>query len=87
MRLGQVLYFGLFVRMGMVVYATHNIPGTLTTFASTIGGVFAVASSTLIGQAIGEKKGQDIKEYRKWGYILSAVFMTFVTVTLAVTSP
>lgn len=34
MRLGQVVYFGLIVRMGTGVYATHNIAGTLTTFAS-----------------------------------------------------
>lgn len=38
MRLGQVIYFGLIVRMGTAVYAAHNIAGTLTTFASTVGG-------------------------------------------------
>jgi len=32
MRLGQVIYFGLIVRMGVDVYATHNIAGTLTIF-------------------------------------------------------
>ncbi|HJV31046.1 MAG TPA: MATE family efflux transporter, partial [Bacillales bacterium] len=64
MRLGQVVYFGLIVRMGTEVYATHNIAGTLTTFAYTVGGGFAVAASTLIGQAIGEKNYSDIKEYR-----------------------
>lgn len=87
MRLGQVVYFGLIVRMGVEVYATHNIAGTLTTFAYTIGGGFAVAASTLIGQAIGEKNILDIKEYRKWSYIQSAILMTIVTAILAGTSP
>jgi putative MATE family efflux protein len=87
MRLGQVIYFGLIVRMGIEVYATHNIAGTLTVFASTIGGGFAVAASTLIGQAIGEKKLSDVKEYRKWSYIQSAIMMTLVTAILAVASP
>jgi Na+-driven multidrug efflux pump len=87
MRLGQVVYFGLIVRMGTVVYATHNIAGTLTTFAFTVGGGFAVAASTLIGQAIGEQNLSDVKEYRKWSYIQSAVSMTVITAILAITSP
>jgi putative MATE family efflux protein len=87
MRLGQVVYFGLIVRMGVEIYATHNIAGTLTTFASTIGGGFAIAASTLIGQAIGEKNLSDVNEYRKWSYIQSAISMTLITSILAVISP
>lgn len=87
MRLGQVVYFGLIVRMGTEIYAAHNIAGILTTFAYTVGGGFAVASSTLIGQSIGEKNLSDVKEYRKWSYILSAVSMTLITAILAITSP
>ncbi|WP_286133885.1 MATE family efflux transporter [Bacillus sp. AFS053548] len=87
MRLGQVVYFGLIVRMGTEVYATHNIAGNLTTFSSVIAGGFSIATSTLIGQAIGEKNQSDVQEYRKWSYIQSAVSMTFVTGILAVASP
>ncbi|HJV46247.1 MAG TPA: MATE family efflux transporter [Bacillota bacterium] len=87
MRLGQVLYFGLIVRMGIEVYATHNIAGNLTTFAYTIGGGFATAASVTIGQAIGEKNITDIESYRKWGWRLSAISMTLATIILCVTSP
>ncbi|MFT8322136.1 MAG: MATE family efflux transporter [Bacillus sp. (in: firmicutes)] len=87
MRLGQVIYFGLIVRMGTDVYATHNIAGTLTTFAYTIGGGFAVAASTLIGQAIGENNLSDVKEYRRWSYIQSSISMTLITAILAFSSP
>ncbi|MGG5252073.1 MATE family efflux transporter [Neobacillus sp. SM06] len=87
MRLGQVVYFGLIVRMGTESYAAHNIAGTLTTFASTVGGGFAIAASTLIGQAIGEKNMEDVKEYRKWSYIQSAISMTVITAVLAFSSP
>jgi Na+-driven multidrug efflux pump len=73
--------------MGTEVYATHNIAGNLTTFASIIGGGFAVAVSALIGQAIGGKKFAELKEYRKWGYIQSAIAMIVVTGILAITSP
>ncbi|MGG1292846.1 MATE family efflux transporter [Bacillus smithii] len=87
MRLGQVMYFGLIVRMGTEVYATHNIANNLTTFASTIGDGFAIAASTLIGQSIGENNFTDVKEYRKWSYVQSAVAMTTITGILAIASP
>lgn len=87
MRLGQVVYFGLIVRMGTAAYATHNIAGTITTFAYTIGGGFAIAASTLIGQAIGGGNLDDVKIYRRWSYIQSAVSMTLMTALLAILSP
>ncbi|MDC3416753.1 MATE family efflux transporter [Aquibacillus salsiterrae] len=87
MRLGQVIYFGLIVRMGTEAYAAHNIAGTLTTLAYTIGGGFAIAANTLIGQAIGEQDINEVKEYRKWSYLQAALSMTVVTVLLAVFSP
>ncbi|SDN05321.1 MatE protein [Paenibacillus sp. yr247] len=68
MRLGQVVYFGLIVRMGVDVYAAHNIAGTLTVFASTIGSGFAIAASVTIGQAIGSKNNSDVQSYRRWSY-------------------
>jgi Na+-driven multidrug efflux pump len=73
--------------MGTAAYATHNIAGSLTTFASTIAGGFAVAASALIGQAIGEGKIEDVKDYRRWSYIQSALSMTLITALLAILSP
>lgn len=87
MRLGQVIYFGLIVRMGVEVYATHNIAGTLTTFGFTLGGGFATAASVTIGQAIGSGNDEEVRLYRRWSYILSAVSMTAVALLLAVLSP
>ena len=87
MRLGQVIYFGLIVRMGITAYATHNIAGNLTSFASTVAGGFAVAASALIGQAIGEGKTEDVKDYRKWSYVQAALSMTIITALLAFLSP
>jgi putative MATE family efflux protein len=86
MRIGQVIYFGLIVRMGVDVYATHNIAGTLTIFASTIGGGFATAATATIGQAIGSKNDEDAAAYRKASYILAAFSMTVVTAILCVAS-
>jgi putative MATE family efflux protein len=87
MRLGQVIYFGLIVRMGVDVYATHNIAGTLTTFASTIGTGFATAATATIGQAIGSGDEEDVRVYRRWSYIESAISMTAVTILICLFSP
>ncbi|MBB6734450.1 MATE family efflux transporter [Cohnella zeiphila] len=87
MRLGQVVYFGLIVRMGVDVYATHNIAGTITTFGFTIGSGFATAATAAIGQAIGSGDEENVRTYRRWSYILSAVSMTSVAILLCVFSP
>ncbi|KPV43126.1 hypothetical protein AN477_14145 [Alicyclobacillus ferrooxydans] len=87
MRLGQVLYFGLIVRMGVDVYATHNIAGTITAFASTIGTGFATAATATIGQAIGSGNEEDVRIYRRWSYIEAAMSMTAVTLLLCLFSP
>lgn len=87
MRLGQVVYFGLIVRMGIDVYATHNIAGTITTFGSAIGNGFAVATTATIGQAIGSGNESDVRMYRRFSYMESAVSMTAVAVLLCVLSP
>jgi putative MATE family efflux protein len=87
MRLGQVIYFGLIVRMGIEVYAAHNIAGTLTVFASTIGAGFATAATVTIGQAIGNNNVSDIQAYRRWGYIQASISMTLVTAMIFGLSP
>lgn len=87
MRLGQVVYFGFIVRMGTESYAAHNIAGTLTVFAYTIGSGFAVAASVTIGQAIGSKNMEDVQSYRRWSYIQSAISMTIVTALIFAFSP
>lgn len=87
MRVGQILYFGLIVRMGVDVYATHNIAGTITTFATTIGGGFATAATATIGQVIGSGDASQVREYRRWSYIEAAISMTLVTILLCLFSP
>jgi putative MATE family efflux protein len=86
-RIGQLLYFGLIIRMGVDVYAAHNIAGILTVFASTIGAGFATAASITIGQAIGSRDYSLVKAYRRWSYIQSAVSMTIITAIICLLSP
>lgn len=87
MRLGQVLYFGMIVRMGVEAYAAHNIAGTITAFASTIGTGFAAAATALIGRSIGEGDADKANEYLRWTYRYSAIFMTAASLLLFAASP
>ncbi|QQE78181.1 MATE family efflux transporter [Alicyclobacillus sp. SO9] len=86
-RLGQVLYFGIIVRMGVDVYATHNIAGTLTPFASAVGEGFSIAATAAIGNAIGRGHKSLIDTYRRWSYLQAAVSMTVITGLLCIFSP
>ena len=87
MRFGQVLYFGLIVRMGIAVYAAHNIAGSFTTFASSIGSGFAVAATSSIGRTIGSGNKEAVSTYRFWSYLESSISMTVVTILLWGFSP
>jgi len=56
MRLGQLVYNGMIIKIGTVAYAAHNIGGTIETFSYLPGMGFGVAAATLVGQSLGAKK-------------------------------
>ncbi|AMV09870.1 MATE family efflux transporter [Geobacillus thermoleovorans] len=87
MRLGQVLYFGLIVRIGTETYAAHTIAGNIETFSYMPGYGLAVAATTLVGQSIGAKLE---KEAYKYGMLTTGIavgFMSFVGIILFFFSP
>lgn len=87
MRLGQVLYFGLIVKIGADTYAAHSIAGNIETFSYMPGYGLAVAATTLVGQSIGAKRSKDAYQY---GVITSGIaiaFMSFIGILLFFLSP
>ncbi|MDK8643852.1 MULTISPECIES: MATE family efflux transporter [Bacillaceae] len=87
MRLGQVLYFGLIVKIGADTYAAHSIAGNIETFSYMPGYGLAIAATTLVGQYVGAKK---IKEAYSYGIIttgIAIIFMSFIGVLLFFLSP
>lgn len=68
--------------MGVDIYATHNIAGTLTPFAAAVGEGFAAAA-----KAIGSGKQHLVSAYRRWSYLQSAVAMTVIIALLCAFSP
>lgn len=87
MRLGQVLYFGLIVKIGADTFAAHTIAGNIETFAYMPGYGLAIAATTLVGQSIGANR---IKEAYQYGMITTWVavgFMSFIGIILYFFSP
>lgn len=82
MRFGQIIYFGMIIRMGTEVYAAHTLAGNFTIFASVIGTGFATATTTLVGKSIGSGNIDDVKRYSFSSIKLMTFFMT---VTLLIT--
>lgn len=76
MRLGQIVYFGMIIRMGTDVYAAHTLAGNFTIFASVVGSGLATATTTLIGQSIGARRADDVKKYSKTSIRLTILLMT-----------
>lgn len=63
LRFGQVVYFGLILKIGADVYASHSIAGILETFFYMPGYGLAIAATTLVGQSIGANYYKDAYKY------------------------
>ncbi|MHA6532587.1 MATE family efflux transporter [Paenibacillus sp. BAC0078] len=87
MRFGQVLYFGLIVRIGTDVYAAHILAGNIEIFSYMPGYGLAIAATTLVGQSLGAERKEDAYQYGLLTMWVAVVFMAFVGVLLFVFSP
>jgi putative MATE family efflux protein len=87
MRLGQVLYMGLIVRIGTEVYAAHTIAGNIEIFSYMPGYGLAVAATTLVGQYLGANRPKDAYQYGIYTAAAAAVFMGVAGVLLFIIAP
>ncbi|MEK5641575.1 MULTISPECIES: MATE family efflux transporter [Paenibacillus] len=87
MRFGQVLYFGLIVRVGTEVYAAHTIAGNIEIFSYMPGYGLAVAATTLVGQYLGANRREDAYQFGLLTTGIAVIFMSFVGILLFVFSP
>lgn len=87
MRLGQVLYFGLILKIGADTYAAHSIAGNIETFSYMPGYGLAIAATTLVGQSIGAKRLKDAYQYGMITTAVAIIFMSFIGIILFFLSP
>ncbi|MEQ4481551.1 MATE family efflux transporter [Cohnella silvisoli] len=87
MRFGQVLYFGLIVRLGTDVYAAHTIAGNIEIFSYMPGYGLAIAATALVGQYLGANRREDAYRFGMLTTGIAVAFMSFVGILLFVFSP
>ncbi len=87
MRFGQVVYFGLILKIGADVYASHSIAGNIETFSYMPGYGLAIAATTLVGQSIGANNQKDAYMYGMLTTIIGVFIMSIGGVLLFFLSP
>ncbi|WP_345455013.1 MATE family efflux transporter [Deinococcus aluminii] len=79
LRFGQIVYFGLILRLGTEVYAAHTLTGNFTLFASVAGTGLAAATSARVGQRLGAGQAGEARQYALSGLWVSSALMTALT--------
>ncbi|WP_239624929.1 MATE family efflux transporter [Paenibacillus sp. H1-7] len=87
MRLGQVLYFGLIIKISTETYAAHVIAGNIEIFSYMPGYGLAVAATTLVGQQVGAKHHHEAYSYGMITTGVAIVIMTLIGILLFIVSP
>ena len=82
MRLGQVLYFGLIIRIGTETYAAHIIASNIEVFSFMPGYGLAIAATILVGQNLGANRVKEARSYGLWTAGIAVIIMSFVGVIL-----
>jgi putative MATE family efflux protein len=87
MRVGQVVYFGLIVSMGVKTYAAHTIAGNIESFTYMPGYGLTAAASILVGNSFGSGKKNEAYEYGLLSIKIGAFIMAIGGVILFFVSP
>lgn len=73
MRVGQVVYFGMILTIGVNTYAAHMLVGSIETFNYMPGYGLAAAVTILVGKSIGEDNIENAIEYNRVAMIIAFV--------------
>jgi len=87
MRVGQVVYFGLIVSMGVKTYAAHTIAGNIESFTYMPGYGLTAAASILVGNSFGADKKNEAYEYGRLSMKIGTFVMAIGGVILFFGSP
>lgn len=80
MRLGQLFYAGLIVRIGTEVYSAFLIAGNISYFSFMPGYGLAIAATTLVGNQIGSARYKEAYQYGMITTWIAGIFMGLIGV-------
>lgn len=87
MRVGQVVYFGLILKIGAVTYAAHMIAENIEAFTFMPGYGMAVVATTFVGLAVGAKRIREAYEYGIISTVITIIVMSVIGIILYVICP
>lgn len=87
MRVGQVVYFGLILKIGAATYAAHMIAENIEAFTFMPGYGMAVVATTFVGLAVGAKRIREAYEYGIISTIITIIVMSVIGIILYVICP
>lgn len=87
MRIGQVVYFGLIVSLGVKTYAAHSIAGNIESFVYMPGYGLTTAAAILVGNSFGAGNKKEAYEYGVLAAKIGAVIMLIGGIILFVGTP
>lgn len=87
MRIGQVLYNGMILSIGITAYVAHNVAGTIESYSyiPTMG--FGLAAATLVGISLGEGNVQQARNYTNLSYLSAVLPMLLIGACFFVFAP
>lgn len=87
MRVGQVAYFGLIIKIGADTYAAHMIAENIEAFTFMPGYGMAVVATTFVGASIGAKRMKEAFEYGVLSTVVTIVVMSVLGVLMFIFCP
>ena len=84
-RIGFFLYAGMVARLGTVLYATHQICMQIINMTFSVGDGLGIATTSLVGQSLGEKRPDLAFVYARIGQniaLVMGVLLAIILVTL-----
>lgn len=82
MRVGQVVYFGLIIKIGADTYAAHMIAENIEAFTFMPGYGMAVVATTFVGACVGANKLKEAYEYGMLSTWVTVVVMSVLGILI-----
>ena len=87
MRIGQLIYNGMILSLGVHAYVAHNIAGAIESYAYIPAMGFGLALCTLMGICLGEEDVRKAKALTYHMYLLSTACMLAIAVVIYAFAP
>lgn len=87
MRIGQLVYNSMIISLGTTSYVAHHVAGSIESYAYIPFMGFGMATCTLVGVSLGEKKAEQAKRYTYTAYWLSCICTLLIGVVFYIFAP